>query len=79
MVLDRQLLTVNAKLLQTPGIKFNPQERSLVGPITFLSYFPPTDLNVWLETRQGGLECNKDWPAEQPKSPQVLGCFELLH
>ena len=38
MELDRQLITVNAKLLRTPGVKFNPDDRSLVGILTFFFF-----------------------------------------
>jgi hypothetical protein len=35
MELDTRLLTINAKLLKTPGIQFNPQEKSQVGYLIF--------------------------------------------
>ena len=81
MELDRHLLTVNAKLLRTPGIQFNPQDRSLVGLLTFFfkkKNFLHSHLNMWIDAREGRLERHQGPPAEQPQPPQVLGGRKLL-
>jgi hypothetical protein len=71
MELDHHFLTVNANFLITPGIQFNPQDRSLVGLFTFCQ-FPAFSSQYGDRCLRGGLERHQGLSAEQPQSPPVL-------